>query len=70
MSTKSKYAFPSKEAFLKAKDETKDWQMYDVFSQRGYIDRKNELYFFLKGKDRIKVSYTEYLSIIQLTKNE
>ena len=70
MSTMSKYAFPSKEAFLKAKDETKDWQKYDTFSHRGYIDSKNELYFLLKGKDRIKVSYTEYLSIIQLTKRE
>jgi len=70
LSMRSKYAFPSKDAFLKAKDETKDWQRYDVFSHRGYIDSKNELYFFLKGKDRIKVSYAEYLSIVQLTKSE
>ena len=49
------------------KEDTKDWQKYEVFSHRGYIENNNELYFFLKGKDKIKVNYAEYKSIIQLT---
>lgn len=64
---KNKYALPSKEAYLKAKEDTKAWQKYEVFSHRGYIENNNELYFFLKGKDKIKVNYAEYKSIIQLT---
>lgn len=66
--TKDKYSLGSREKFVEAFNASKDWQKCDAIANRGYIEKDNVLYFYLKGKERTKINYEGYCIMSHLTK--
>lgn len=63
---KNEYSFKSQEDFNKALESSNNWTECPLILNRGYSLTNMELWFIIKGKERKKITYNDFITLLSI----